>query len=161
MKDYLASDRRVALTQLKVGARREITERFLADMPGVSNTAEFRTRMDDIAGRMILDLRARVLAEQLPPQTIHHTVRVETTDPRHATWWDAFKATYQQRWWMRWRRWQIRYVHAPVTVERTVEVSVRDHWTYPRAAIVLLPEFGSPVMVSTWTSTDRTMNGTP
>lgn len=140
----------IALQRLKVGVRQELSR----EMATLASTAEFSSMIDHVTDRMVLQLRAHVLAEQLPPQTIQHRVRVETKDPRFATWWDHFKATYQHRWWMRWREWDVQTVRTPVVVERTVCVSVRDHWTYPRAGIALPSEFGSPVLVSTWDSTD-------
>lgn len=149
-EEWMGSFQQVALQRLKVGLRRELS----AEMVYLASTAEARW-IEHEYDRMVLELRAKVLAEQLPPQEIHHTVRVEAMDPRHATWWEHFKATYQQRWWMRWRGWTVRYVDTPVTVQRTITVSVRDHWTFPRASIIPPDDrFGSRVMVATWTARD-------
>ncbi len=158
MSDPTISIRQVALTSLKLASRTYLSQ----EMACIASTAQFNAHVEHEMQRMVLELRARVLAEQLPPQTIRHTVRVTVDDPRFATWWDAFKATYRERWWMRWRSWEIRHVKTPVAVERQVVVNVRDHWTYPRAAIQL-PEsqWGRPVMVATcdavdfWTDWDR------
>lgn len=140
----------VALTQLKLAARHYLSR----EMATLASTVQLNAMVDDMTDHLVFELRARVLAEQLPPQTIRHHVRVTVDDPRFATWWDTFKATYQKRWWMRWRTWTINYIKTPVTVARSVEVNVRDHWTYPRAAIALPDQFGRPVMVATWTASD-------
>lgn len=141
----------VALTRLKIAIRQHLS----AEMATMASTAELNTWIaEDLARNLVFELRAHVLAEQLPPQTIRHRVRVTTTDPRHATWWDAYKDTHRRRWWMRWRHWKVSYVDTPVTVERAIEVNVRDHWTYPRAAIRLPEEWGRPVMVATWSARD-------
>ncbi len=144
--------RELALQRLRVA----VQQRVSAEMATVASTAQFSAIVDDVVDAMVFRLQAQVLAEQLPPQTADHLVRVATTDPRYATWWDHFKDTHQNRWWMRWRSWSVRYVQKPVSVERVVTVNVRDNWTYPRAAIAL-PEdrFGSPVMVSLLDITDR------
>ena len=148
---WFGSFRDVALHRLKVSVQRQISN----EMVYMARTAEAHGHLDRMYDRMVLDLRAKVLAEQLPPQTITHTVRVEALDPRHATWWEFFKATYRQRWWMRWRDWTVRYVDTPVTVQRSVVVKVRDHWTYPRASIIPPDtDFGAPVMVSIWGAED-------
>ena len=142
----------VALNSLKVAVQRYLS----AEMVYVAHTADLRTMTEYLTDRMVLDLRARVLAEQLPPQQIHHPIRVEVDDPRHATWWEFFKATYHQRWWLRWRSWPIRHVNTPVAVQRTITVDVRNHWTFPRASIIPPDSgLGTPVMVATWTTEDR------
>lgn len=147
-----ATFKQVALQQLKVACRRVLS----AELPFVAGTARFDVSMMEWISRdLMLDVQARVLAEQLPPQEITHHVRVWTTDPRHATWWDHFKATYRGRWWMGWHRWEIRYVDTPVWLDRRVTVAVRDHWTYPRATVGLPPSLGSPVLVTMWDAADE------
>lgn len=145
-----ASMQQVTLGRLKLAC----TTHLSREMATLASTAELELMVDELTHNLVYRLRAQVLAEQLPPQTIKHIIRVTQDDPRHATWWDAFKATYQQRWWMRWRSWTVNHVQTNVTVNRTVEVNVRNNWTYPRAAIRLPDEFGRPVMVATWTARD-------
>lgn len=140
----------VTLNQLKVAVRRTLPR----EMVFVLSTTEADSFLQHETDRMVLELKARVLAQQLPPQTMQHLVRVETLDPRHATWWDHYKATYQQRWWMRWHTWTVRYVDTPVTVQRLITVTVRDHWTFPEASIVPPDQLGRPVMVAIWNAQD-------
>lgn len=126
----------------------------------LSQTAQLR-----YCDAMTVELRAHVLAQQLPPKLLTHYVREstpqlikgETPVRRFATWRDHFKATHQGRWWMRWRRWRIRYIEVAVPFahthvfdcRHTVEVAVRDHWSFPEARIAVYPEeLGGPVMVS-------------
>lgn len=108
---------------------------------------------ESIADQITADVVYQVHADHLPPAEITHQVRLEVDDPRHASWWDMFKDTYAQRWWMRWRSWPVSYVQTKVSVRRAVVVKVRGHWTYPKARI--LPEWvGNPVVVATWDSRD-------
>lgn len=146
----IVSLQQVALTQLKLATRQYLSR----EMATLASTVQLDAFVDDMIQNMVFELRARVLAEQLPPQKISHRIRVTTDDPRFATWWDAFKATYRERWWMRWRTWKVEHVMTPVTVARTVEVDVQNHWTYPRAAIQLPESLGRPVMVATWSASD-------
>lgn len=142
--------RQVALNQLKVATRRVLSAEFAF----MADTAEFNVERDYLTDQIVMDMCARVLAEQLPPQTIDYAVRVETTDPRFATWWDHYKATHRARWWMRWRSWSVAYVDTIVAIDRIVTVAVRDNWTYPRAAVRMPDHFGAPVLVSLVESTD-------
>lgn len=133
----------LSLERLKVGTDQRIT----AEMLTMMSSAQWSAEQDYLRDQMVIRLRAHVLAEQLPPQTMQHRIRWEIEDERFASWWDMFKATYADRWWMRWRTWAVRYV--PMPVERTVTVEVRDHWTDPTARIPLPPkDFGAPVLVS-------------
>lgn len=138
-------DQRVVLERLKVGAQQRVSNEF----PTMMSSAQWSAEQDRIRDQMVIRLTAHVLAEQLPPQTTDHHISFTTNHQRFATWWDMFKSTYAERWWMRWRHWDVRFVAVPVPVERTVTVRVRDHWTYPTARIALPPkDFGAPVMVS-------------
>lgn len=148
--DHIMSLQTVALNQLKVAVHRTLPR----EMVFVLNTVEADSLLQYETDHMVLQLTAKVLAQQLPPQAMQHLVRATVDDPRHATWWEHYKATYQQRWWMRWRTWTIRYVDTPVTVQRLITVTVRDHWTFPEASIVPPDKLGRPVMVSIWDAQD-------
>lgn len=143
--------RQVALLRLRYAASTVIS-------PEVIERADVRVVADHVAGNLVAQLRGEILAEQLPPQTRDHLIRVEQPDPRHATWWDMWKDTHRDRWWAAWfvRRRPPRYVDTIVAVSRIVTVTVRPHWTYPQARIRLPEEsFGSPVMVALTDTTDR------
>lgn len=130
------------LNQLKVKVERVIPRE-------VVRTLEADFPLDFLTDKLVVQLRARVLAEQLPPQAITRVIRVVQEDPRHATWWDHLKATYRGRWW--WPAWlsTVRTVQTKVAIYRTVAVEVRPHWAYPEAEIPI-PDMGQPVMVCTW-----------
>lgn len=151
--------RQVVLEGIKYGVQRVVD-----DMPFARES--MRPEVHRRAwGRMALELRTMVLAEQLPPQTVQHTVRGtarlrvtgEVHAPRHATWLDHWKDTYRQRGWARLigsRRWRVRYIETPHRwrhdetrpyVEH-VAVPVRTYWKRPKAPAVQLPEWGEPVL---------------
>lgn len=134
---------------------------------GLVGVAE-RLRLTYLVEDMTYELSTQLLAERLPPQYIHHTVREQQTvtgsgtvsDLHFATWFDHFKATYAGRWWMRWRMWTVRerqvvvpyaYQHE-LTCTHRVRISVQDFWTYPRDRVGVPPDLGAPVLVSTVTT---------
>lgn len=150
-------DEQHILTRVKAGAQAYLGAESMQRLT-------LTTREDYIADRLVAQLRTAVLAEHLPPQQV--TVEVDydhpaaggrgvTTDPRFATWWDMFKATYRARWWMRWRSWPVRtvdtpvrYLHTePVRCRHLVSVSLLDHWLYPQCDRVLPgEEYGAAVL---------------
>lgn len=109
----------------------------------LSETAQLRYLVDTLT----VELRAHVLAHQLPPETVVAVVSGDTEAKRFATWWDHFKATYRARWWMLWRRWDINYTTVKVPYEHLTNVTVRGAWTFPEARIYP-PELGAPVYVT-------------
>ncbi len=125
--------------------------------PAVADTV----RLVKILDLMVHELSVDVLSDRLPPAEIHHTVRAKqtvtvdgtVTYDRFATWWDHYKATYRGRWWMRWRRWNVRTVKEahPYTVTRDIRckhhvtVDLERYRTYPHATVALPESFGAPV----------------
>lgn len=121
--------------------------------------------VDHIADRLTVRLKGKLLAEVLPPTHVHHVWHgthhfdLQTTAPRHATWWDFFKDTYRSRWWAGWlvRRRPVRYVEQPVTFreDRTcahdVQVDVGAAWTYPQAPAAFRAGLHlGPSILNTW-----------
>ncbi len=135
--------RQVALEQLEVQVKHRFSEleSLLSGELGPSVAATMEFEVDG----MVAAIRARVLAEQLPPEKVERTETVEFEHP--ATWWEMFRDTYRDRWWMAWsvRRRPVR------TLTRTrgvrLEVSLRRFRTYPRATVTI-PELGTPVHVA-------------
>lgn len=134
----------------------------IPDLPGVAATLTAEVTRDDrafITDSAVLALRAKLLAERLPPQTHNHVFDLNKAvpDPRWATWWDHLKATVRDRWWA--RAWVRR--HPPRTVDTTVRVidryvipvTVHSWWTYPHASIVP-PDLGHAVLYTETTSTE-------
>jgi len=109
--------------------------------------------VDRFLDRIALEFRYEVLAERMPPAEVRHPVVLVEDDPRHATWWDMFKATYRGRWWMRWRAWEVAYTSTPVTVRRDVVVNIQGHFTFPQAPRIG-DRFGQPVAVAIWNTSD-------
>lgn len=162
------------LRQIVVGVRQ-----VLDDMPQAAYTATASTRRDHLIERTALDLRARVLAEELPPQhlttrsTADHVfdLNVQQGDPRWASWWDHLKATYAHRWWARplVRRFPARTIDTVVTIrdrqtrtcEHHIDVTVRQRWVYPHAPYVISPDLGAAVFKSDtgYRASARTLGG--
>lgn len=113
--------------------------------PYARDRTELIRRLDD----MRITLITAVLAERLPAEQVRERRHEVIRTARFATWWDHFKATYQQRWWMRWRRWTVRQLVDEHELEATAVVDLQRYWTFPRAA-VSAPQLGDPVPVVTW-----------
>lgn len=84
---------------------------------------------------MLLELRTFLLTDKLGDKEIREERTVDHECVRFATWWDHWKATYRGRWWMRWRRWTVRYniEHHPLTARVSVDMS--RYWTFPEADV--------------------------
>lgn len=121
--------------------------------------------VNHIADRLTVRLKGELLAEKLPPQHVHHVwsgthhFNLKTTVPRHATWWDLFKDTYRNRWWMRaWvRRNPVHHVDQPVVFREDricahdVQVDVGAAWTYPQAPAAFRAGLHlGPAILQTW-----------
>lgn len=132
--------RQVLLKQIPVLVQHRLTEleeRLLGELgQGVVDTLEC-----EIDG-MVVAIRGRVLAEQLPPEKVERTETVEFEHP--ATWWEMFRDTYRDRWWMAWsvRRRPVRLLTRTRGVR--VEVSLERFRTFPHATVTI-PELGTPV----------------
>lgn len=123
--------------------------RHLPEPLGFYSTEQLELRR--LLEPMMYELTTMVLADRIDETEIREQRSETVYFPRFATWWDHFKATYRGRWWMRWRRWQVRFVAEDVTVTAKVVVDLTRYHTYPQANIVP-PEFGRPVR---WTETVR------
>ncbi len=85
---------------------------------------------------MMLELATYLLTEKLGEKRIVERRVVDHECLRFASWWDHWKATYRGRWWMRWRRWEVRYNIEHQPIEARVEVDMTKYWTFPEADIV-------------------------
>lgn len=137
------------------GEMRQLPAAFTAPVVGPAGFGQFsgdRLRLsrfvDAETGRLMARFVTDMLAEVLPPERVTETTLVEFRRP--ATWWDHFKETYRDRWWLR------RLVRRrPVQVEveqRAVRVTVdlQRYRVYPRADVSPPAEFGAPVRWSSW-----------
>jgi hypothetical protein len=93
---------------------------------------------------MMLDLSTYLLTEKLGEERIVEERVVDHECIRFASWYDHWKATYRGRWWMRWRRWEVRYNIEHHPIKARIEVDMTKHWTFPEADIVPA-ELGSPM----------------
>ncbi len=116
--------------------------------PPLGYYASARTELVRHIEQMAWELRVHVLSERLDEIRVADSRTEDHECIRFATWFDHWKATYRGRWWMRWRRWTVRYniEHHPITVR--VAADLTRYWTYPEASITP-PEFGEPVRYAT------------
>lgn len=120
----------------------------LDDLPFIAANLRARVIRNEL-GRSVLWIRSRVLSQRIPPQTIHQPASGWTDQQRFATWWDHFKATYRQRWWMRWRRWAVHYTTDRIPFEGRTTIQIHGKWLMPYAPALPIPsefEFGEAVL---------------
>lgn len=131
--------RDILLQEIKVAIGRRVADEQLRTL----NIAAYR---DHFADATVVQLRRKVAAEELPPTSY----LVVLQDPRWATWWDFFKATYRDRWWLAWlvRR------HPARTIDVAVRgtVNVRSWWTYPDTPHLVPPGLGYSILKTTTTT---------
>jgi hypothetical protein len=136
----------VNLQVLKVGVQERVSAQFAERM----SVTQDRDRITDV---LAMRVTATVLAEELPPVSV--TERVAFTVPRFATWWDHFKATRWERWWV-WILRDLQWIKPPRFVDEphthVADVKVRTYWTYPRANTVLPGRDFGHVVLKTQTS---------
>ena len=114
------------LEWLKVGLQTRIPQT-------VMDTIEVRAWRDDMLDDMVFALRAKVLADQLPPEKITRRRDVSWEVP--ASPWQHFKQHHANSWWLRWlvtRRPARLDTHRKM-VEFTVDL--RRYRTYPEARV--------------------------
>lgn len=114
------------LEWLKIGMRAEIPQSVL-------DTVELSVWRNDLIDNMVFALRAKVLADELPPEQITQRYDVTWTVP--ASPWQHFKQNHDRSWWLRWlvARHPVRLDDHRKTVEFTVDLH-RYH-TYPEARV--------------------------
>lgn len=142
---YATLGRQIRLDMLKVAVAQRIGAQ-------AAHQLAVRAERGDtvLADELVVRLESFLLAEELPPIGLDD---VESfTVPRFATWWDHWKATHREKWWMwalrdfGWMK-TIRYVDEPH--RHRTHVKVRTRWTYPRATTVLPADrFGHVVLKS-------------
>ncbi len=95
----------------------------------------------------------KVLTAQLPPERVEESTLVEFRRP--ATWWEHFKETYQDRWWLRRLvlRWPVRWEREQRVVR--VVVDMTRVLAFPKADIRPPAAFGPPVDWVKWKSYAR------
>lgn len=111
--------------QLKVAYQARVSRNF---PPGIQIDA--LESYIDIHDELVAKVTARVLIERLEPFPIKRQKTVCISVPR--TWWDHFKLTYKDKWWMRYRI--IRYK----TITREVEFTaiIKPMMAFPHSSQV-------------------------
>lgn len=89
--DDRARNGELVLSWEKLGARMQLSREMVQD-------ARFDIR-ETLYGDLLMQLQAYVLGEKLPENTVTATGSVSVEYP--ASWWQHFKDTYRERWWMR------------------------------------------------------------
>lgn len=114
-------------------------------------------RMDDLYAELAHRLEAYVLAEKLVGDTYETTVSklvsFDHTEKVPASWWQHFKWTYHDRWWLRWfvNRWQVRLSDVEYMLDKRVTIPVamtfERYATYPQADLAIPHHrLGEPVI---------------
>lgn len=137
-------DPSMIVESLRVGFEHDLADEFLRRF----DIQVTRERLMDV---FRFRVRTAVFGQRLPTEHVTHDAVWHET--RWATWWDHFKDTYRQRWWLRAlvRRHPVRYVSIPHT--RKIELTVEAYRKYPEAKL-RIPEDLGPVVyqVDTWTA---------
>lgn len=74
--------------------------------------------IEDALDAMIFKLKQDVLVEDLDPITVREVEIVRHTVPK--TWWDHFKYTYKDKWWMPFKKFNITDLETEVTLSVTM-----------------------------------------
>ncbi|MFI7608518.1 hypothetical protein ACIBTV_25660 [Micromonospora sp. NPDC049366] len=128
----------VYLEELRYGLRQDL-----------GSYAAQRLELREVLDQMAVELTTSVLADKLPTEQVRQYRRERIETARFATWWDHFKATYRERWWMRWRRWRVAQLVDEHLLEAVAVVDLQRYWAFPRAAVPA-PQLGEPVRVMVW-----------
>jgi hypothetical protein len=121
------------LEWLKLAAQRRVSAEFAESV----TPAVYR---DTLWGDLVHQLTARVLADQLPPETVtdEHTF----VFPVPGSPWQQFKATHADSWWLRW----LTKMRPPTYVKHyrngSLTVDLRRYHIYPQARVS--PQLGQP-----------------
>jgi hypothetical protein len=141
---YPTASDHVSVTQLQM-LKLGISNRIPAELATRVNVDVQHDQLSFITDKLLVTLTRAVAAEELPP--VAKTVVLE--DPRWATWWDFFKATHRDRWWLAW--WVRRRPARTVTTLVSGTVEVRSWWTYPDTPHLVPPDLGYSVLKTTTT----------
>lgn len=126
----------VIVEKLRAQVELVLTEEYLRNF-------DLSVIQDRVANRLRFQLRTEVWGQRLAPEVTSHNA--EWHETRWASWWDHFKDTYRQRWWLRAlvRRRPVRYVDIPHS--REITLTVESYRTFPEANFHVPDEFGPVV----------------
>ncbi len=111
--------------------------------------ADIRVQQDMVYNQLLVQLRARVLADDLPPETF--TARDRVTFEVPASTWQMWKKRHAHRWYARRlvARWPVRYEPDPDGrgADAVCTANLERWRSYPRARVQLPPDrYGNPVL---------------
>jgi len=104
---------------------------------------------DSIHKAMIYTLSSKVWGERLHDPVEHIvTFEEEHLIPLPATWWELFKQTYADRWWLRWivKRYPVRTVEMRIRFSGKRRVIPRIVAAYPELNRLFPQEYGRAVV---------------
>lgn len=132
----------VTLAFKRYAAQVAVDEAFL-------DSVDVRIAQDHVLGQLVYQLRAKVLADDLPPETFTAQTRVTYEVPTST--WQMWKKRHAHRWYARRlvTRWPVRYEPDPDERGTTAICTASlERWrAYPRARVTLPPSrFGEPVL---------------
>lgn len=122
MNEFMLADQ-VILTAHRIGITGRIPE---GEMLQALNVQEY---IDGITRDLMVKVQRKVYQKRLTPKFTSGTGQIEIEMP--LTWWDHFKQTYQDRWWL---SWFARRYPAATKVHRfahRVDVSLEQYWKFP------------------------------
>ncbi|MET9122969.1 hypothetical protein [Streptomyces sp. NPDC004528] len=133
---------RVTLAFKQYAQQFAVSEDLLLDL-------DVSVRSEDIFGQVLVQLRTRILADDLPPHLLTERTRVPYEVP--ASTWQMWKARHARRWYARRlvARWPVRYGPDPDGrgADALCTFNLERFRTYPRARVQLPPDrFGMEVL---------------
>lgn len=132
----------IVLNWKRFSSQVAVAEEFLAD-------AEVSIAQDYVLGRLVYQLRTKVLTDDLPSEQFTAQTRVTFEVP--ASTWQMWKKRHAQRWYARriFARWPVRYEPDPDGRGTTAvcTANLERFRAYPRARVHMPPNrFGAPVL---------------
>ncbi|MGW1961765.1 hypothetical protein ACWCPD_15985 [Streptomyces sp. NPDC001935] len=132
---------RVELAFKTYALRWTVAEELLFDL-------DVAVRQDDFFGQYLFQLRAKILADDLPPQRLTRRTRVPFEVP--ASTWQMWKARHARRWYAKRlvARWPVRYGQDPDGrgADAVCTFDLERYRTYPQAQVQLPDTFGRAVL---------------
>ncbi|WP_069769811.1 hypothetical protein [Streptomyces sp. LUP30] len=126
---------------------KRFAQQFLVD-EGLFFDVDVAVRQE-IFGQRLFQLRANILTDDLPPETLTQRTRITHEIP--ASTWQMWKKRHARRWYA--RRlvacWPVRYGPDPDGrgTDAVCTFDLERYRTYPRARVALPEQFGRPVYV--------------
>lgn len=147
MRDNWLETERVAMQFRKFGQQIAVDAGIMAEMDlTVGQDSAMSFLRDEIMVRMV----AKILTDDLPPETVTKTTRVDCEIP--ASTWQMWKLIHAERWYARRLvdKWPVRYAPHPEMrqIPVTCTFTLERYRAYPKARVTS-PVLGQPVLFHT------------